>query len=329
MWYGAAMANGGLSSSKPPRGPKKSSGSLSTSSLPAVAPPRRPGNAGGSTPTGSRSPSLQRQPLSGQGSRSSSLQRQGLSGQGERAAPRSRFASLGLSAVASTDPGPGPSAAARQIATAGVGKEEEVLRIGQWSVRKLVDAGQDSGLIYFDITTGMRQQEPPMEVLYALDLDENAQDKDNGDVLLQSLTGAYPQEPAISSTRSPEALRGGIAAEVASHADGDAALESSESGPGERLASPRFRRIVLGTAAASKDMPLRMARDLLECLREDVSMFDQLQKRFSDIPSEKPLEFGRLTEDVQEAAAQLDVGQVSDVIVNTDKSGMQVILRHS
>merc|ERR1712217_829347 len=92
------------------------------------------------------------------------------------------------------------------------------------------------------------------EVLFALDIPQD----DQG--------GAEDTENAVTSQETCE-------------------LEASApvTGSEEASRSPRFRRIVLGS---QHDVPLRMARDLLEAAREDASIFEKLQKRYSEFPSE-------------------------------------------
>jgi len=106
---------------------------------------------------------------------------------------------------------------------------------------------------------------------------------------------------------------------------------------------PRFRRILLG---ACNEMPLRMARDILAALREDISLFDQIQQRFSDVPLEPVLELDsaldgqassssaasgapppRVPPDMEAVASALQPGEVSEVIGTS--SGMQILLRVS
>lgn len=83
-----------------------------------------------------------------------------------------------------------------------------------------------------------------------------------------------------------------------------------------------FRRIVLGTGNA---MPLKMARDILSALSEDISLFDSVQQRFSDLPKEPALEM--LPPELEEAGSMLEPGELSKVIGT--KSGMHILLRIS
>jgi len=83
-----------------------------------------------------------------------------------------------------------------------------------------------------------------------------------------------------------------------------------------------FRRIVLGTGNA---MPLKMARDILSALREDISLFDSVQQRFSDLPKEPALEV--LPPELEEVGRMLEPGELSEVIGT--KSGMHILLRIS
>jgi len=87
--------------------------------------------------------------------------------------------------------------------------------------------------------------------------------------------------------------------------------------------SPLFRRIVLGAKA---EVPLRMARDILDAVREDCGLFEEVQKRFSDMPEET---FLRIEDDMDEelaaVASSMQPGEVSDVLGT--EAGMQILLR--
>lgn len=89
-------------------------------------------------------------------------------------------------------------------------------------------------------------------------------------------------------------------------------------------AEPSFRRIVLGN---HREVPLMMARDILAALREDVSLFDELQTRFSDTAAEPALELGTLPQELTEVAAGLSPHELSGIIA-TDV-GMHMLLRVS
>jgi len=230
-----------------------------------------------------------------------------------------RISSQG-SVLASTDPGPasvaaqspqsmtGPSSKRRVAALAGRAPEGiEILRVGCWSVRRL-SAG-DSGPIYVHMETGCVQREPPSEVLAEL-----ASDTEDGDV------GQHTQ----------------------AEQDMDEELElqedAFETSGMNTLGPPCFRRIVLGSR---NEMPLRMSRDILAALREDTSLFDSIQQRFSDIPSEAALELpssdgtsadsgttpSLVPLEMEAVARVLQPGELSDVVGTS--SGIQILLRVS
>lgn len=169
-------------------------------------------------------------------------------------------------------------------------KAEEVLLIGQWSVRKF--KLPDQGLIYVDTTTGQTTCTPPREVLYALDIDPEEQGADENPGAAAEAAGEEVSAPAAASSQAP--------------------------------ASPRFRRIVLGS---KHDVPLKMARDLLEAVREDASIFAKLQQRYSEYPSEPVLPLASCPDALEAAASQLQPGETSDVIGTDD--GMQILMRVS
>jgi len=87
---------------------------------------------------------------------------------------------------------------------------------------------------------------------------------------------------------------------------------------------PLFRRIVLGNGC---EVPLTMARDILEALREDVALFESVQRKFSDFPKEPPLRLDELLKTLEMDSLTLDPGQVSDVIKSD--IGVQILLRVS
>lgn len=191
----------------------------------------------------------------------------------------------------------------------------EVLRIGSWSVRRPPAGDPIQSPIYVHLETGRVQREPPPEVLDELASDTN----DSGGQHIVTPEDEREDELELQ----PEDV-----------------LEASDlHAPGP----PRFRRIVLG---ARNDMPLRMARDILAALREDISMFDQIQQRFSDVPSEPVLELDstldgqpcsssaasgtpppQLPPDMEAVASVLQPGELSEVIGTS--SGMQILLRVS
>merc|ERR1711865_601605 len=86
--------------------------------------------------------------------------------------------------------------------------------------------------------------------------------------------------------------------------------------------NPMFRRIVLGTGC---DVPLRMARDILEALAEDVTLFQDVQRKFSDFPTEKPVELDELLKTLEMGSLTIEKGQVSEAI--SSNIGVQILLR--
>jgi len=207
--------------------------------------------------------------------------------------------------------------------------EAEILRIGDWSVRRTSELDPCASPIYVHLKTGEVLTEPPPEVL-----NELAKDADVNDFLPEDPDqGAAGRELDELEEDEDDELDDAEAAEADDYFP---SANSPSSGP------PRFRRIVLGKGNV---MPLRMARDLLTALREDPSLFDQLQQRFSDTPSEPVMEFhpganGRpvspspgappppvLPQNLEAVAEAMQPGEFSDV-VGTD-SGMQILLRVS
>lgn len=223
--------------------------------------------------------------------------------------------------MASTDPGP---EGALPPTSEAARRAPEVLRIGQWSVRRPKSADPSCGPIFVNMTTGREQTEAPPEVLAEL-----SRDGEGGK------TGA-----AETAAREPEEREDDAALE------GDAEDRSGSAAPTPRRSpsAPRFRRIILGS---SNEMPLRMARDILSALREEPGLFGEIQQRFSDSPSEPVLELHpeadgrpasppalpgappppRLPKELAGVARALRPGQLSEVI-GTD-SGMQILLRVS
>mmetsp|Transcript_22283 Transcript_22283/g.39246 ORF Transcript_22283/g.39246 Transcript_22283/m.39246 type:complete len:274 (-) Transcript_22283:42-863(-) len=183
---------------------------------------------------------------------------------------------------------------------------EEVLQIGEWSVRRSAD--ESIAPVFVHMETGKAQWEPPQEVLAEL-AGEEAEGEESREQ--QDEEGGMSQR----STRSHHSSR-----------PGSASKGRVELAP---LASPHFRRIVLGSKS---ELPLRMARDILEALREDPSIFEQVQRRFSEVPNENALEMskegaGGLPEELDSVAVTLRCGEISDVIAT--EAGMQILLRVS
>ncbi|CAE7215882.1 unnamed protein product [Symbiodinium pilosum] len=101
-------------------------------------------------------------------------------------------------------------------------------------------------------------------------------------------------------------------------------LEREEPSEQEEVdGSPVFRRIILGAKA---EVPLRMARDILDAVREDVGLFQQVQERFSDSPEESFLRLDDgLEEELVTVALSMQPGEVSEVLGT--EAGMQILLR--
>mmetsp|Transcript_2800 Transcript_2800/g.4339 ORF Transcript_2800/g.4339 Transcript_2800/m.4339 type:complete len:238 (+) Transcript_2800:51-764(+) len=85
---------------------------------------------------------------------------------------------------------------------------------------------------------------------------------------------------------------------------------------------PLFRRIVLGCGF---DVPYTMARDILEALREDVSLFADVQRKFSDFPAEPCLQLDELLKTLDMSELTLEPGEVSDAL--RTEIGVQILLR--
>jgi len=152
--------------------------------------------------------------------------------------------------------------------------------------------------IFVNLDTGISQSEAPQEVLTEL-VDDPNNDRDAEDQLGE-----------VTTSWSHLGRAGG---------------HGCEESPELEAGGPRFRRIVLGSKQV---MPLRMARDILAALKEDIAIFDEAQCRFSDGSSEAALELGvNLPEDLECVGAALSPGELSDVI-GTD-AGMQILLRVS
>lgn len=145
----------------------------------------------------------------------------------------------------------------------------------------------DSGLVFLNEEEGRVEVQPPPQVLEALDIVE-----EDGE-----------GEPSV--TKEPMQ-------------NNDAGADSTEP-----ELFPLFRRIMLG---AKREVPLKMARDILDAIKEDVSIFEDLQKRFSDAPDEPALSLQEgLGEEIEELAMCLQPGEVSEVIGTED--GIQIIIR--
>lgn len=151
---------------------------------------------------------------------------------------------------------------------------EEVLKVGDWSVRKLPD-NPEIAFVYLNEQEGRVEVQAPQQVI--LDLQSEGQ--------------------------------GGLETEC---------LEDPNEEP-----SPKYRRILLG---AKTEVPLRMARDILEAIREDVGIFEQVQQRFSDLPDEALLSLeDDLGEELEAVALSMRPGEVSEVLGT--EAGMQILLR--
>mmetsp|Transcript_6254 Transcript_6254/g.17916 ORF Transcript_6254/g.17916 Transcript_6254/m.17916 type:complete len:299 (-) Transcript_6254:138-1034(-) len=194
------------------------------------------------------------------------------------------------------------------FADAEAAQAKEVLRIGPWSVRR-APGGPDAGLLYVNVETGRAQREPPQEVLEELGMD-NDEDGDGGD-------GGDGEDQDFNQTTT---------------SGGGRSIRDSRPGTGGSGGSPsttespaKFQRIVLGSR---NETPLAMARDIRAALVEDVSLFDAVRQRFSDVLSDEgPWDLDGLPEELDGIASALAPGEVSQVI-GTD-SGMQILLRIS
>eukprot|EP00913_Durusdinium_trenchii_P009913 g9304.t1 len=150
---------------------------------------------------------------------------------------------------------------------------EEVLQVGDWSVRKLPD-NPELAFVYLNEREGRVEVQAPQQVIDELEAEGREEEG--------------PDDPDV-----------------------------------ETAEEPLYRRILLG---AKTEVPLRMARDILEAIREDPSIFEQLQGRFSDLPEESllSLEDG-LGEELEAVALQMQPGEVSEVLGT--EAGMQILLR--
>jgi len=202
----------------------------------------------------------------------------------------------------------------------------EILRVGHWSVRRPSAGDHCQSPIYLNLETGHVQRDPPPEVLADLALDEDGHQMSDAE--------ERPEEPTTQRSRSCQAE-----AEAEEELEDPDIVVSTMDTP----SPPCFRRIILG---AKNDMPLRMARDMWSALREDTSLFEMIQQRFSDIPSESVLELRSdpnrepwssaaasgtplppLPAELEVFASVLEPGELSEVIGTA--SGMQILLRVS
>ncbi|CAE8664551.1 unnamed protein product [Polarella glacialis] len=234
----------------------------------------------------------------------------------------------GTEGMASTDPCPlAPSPAALLDLVRGA---EEVLRVGAWSVRKMPD-NTEIGLVYLNEECGRVEVEPPQEVLDALELDD-----EGGDSASFAEDEATTAGGAASSSTGSQANSGhsGPIGVLSAYSDcqnkerpqeqpQEAVEEPAEDA--EQPPSPRFLRIILG---AKTEVPLKMARDILEAIQEDPSIFEQVKQRFCDVPGEPALALGVISglgKELEEEATLLALGEVSDVLAT--EAGMQILLR--
>eukprot|EP00435_Cladocopium_sp_Y103_P017634 s175_g4.t1 len=156
---------------------------------------------------------------------------------------------------------------------------EEVLKVGEWSVRKLPD-NPEIAFVYLNEQEGRVEVQAPPEVIQELQ-DEGLRPRDGQNDDLLEEASAEP-EPC-----------------------------------------PLYRRILLG---AHTEVPLRMARDILEAIREDVDIFQEVQQRFSDLPDEALLSLeDDLGEELEAVALAMQPGELSEVLGT--EAGMQILLR--
>jgi len=213
----------------------------------------------------------------------------------------------GTEGMASTDPCPlAPSPAALLDLVRGA---EEVLRVGAWSVRKMPD-NTEIGLVYLNEECGRVEVEPPQEVLDALELDDEGGD-----------SASFAEDEATTAGGAASSSTG--SQERPQEQPQEAVEEPAEDA--EQPPSPRFLRIILG---AKTEVPLKMARDILEAIQEDPSIFEQVKQRFCDVPGEPALALGVISglgKELEEEATLLALGEVSDVLAT--EAGMQILLR--
>lgn len=201
---------------------------------------------------------------------------------------------------------------------------KEMLRIGAWSVRR-APGGPEAGLLYVNVETGRAQKEPPQEVLQELEMDseEEAEMNDGGHGAAAE-EAASGSRPGSASRPGSKGSRPGSASRRADGSRPGSSGGSQSAAPREQPKfEPKFRRILLGN---SQDLPLTMARDIQNALKEDGSFFDMAKKRYCDAPQgEAPFDFEGLPEELEGIAAALAPGEISGVI-GTDV-GMQIVLR--
>lgn len=174
------------------------------------------------------------------------------------------------------------------------GQSEEVIRLGNWSVRK-APGGPDAGLFFVNVETGRAQREPPQDVLDELGVDENGHDLccDSG-------------ESAGNDT------------------DQMAWSGEFDTSPSSSFQPAQFQRLLI---AHRREVPLAMARDIREALAEDPSLFEQVRQRFSDAPPDEILDFDSLSGETQSVVQGLGRGEISDVVA-TDV-GMEIVYRRT
>ncbi|CAE7471792.1 unnamed protein product [Symbiodinium necroappetens] len=189
--------------------------------------------------------------------------------------------------MASTEPSGRPLQASSVLVALAL-RAEEVLRVGLWSVRKLPE-NPEIPLVYLNEEEGRVEVEPPQEVLDELHIDDGS-----------------PTAAHLEATEPPE------------HE-----AWSEERDAQEDDGSPVFRRIILGAKA---EVPLRMARDILDAVREDLDLFEQVQERFSESPEESCFRLDdSFDEELATVALSMQPGEVSEVLGT--EAGMQILLR--
>jgi len=199
---------------------------------------------------------------------------------------------------------------------------EEVFRTGPWSVRRLQEP---SILIYVHTEEQRVQMEPPEEVLQALQLGpDGVCGVESSTLGAKGVPGGLEQPMKDEATPQIQQRSRSQSSAIRCSKDLDSCAKDSDKAS-DGTSSPRFRRIVLG---ARCETPLKMARDILEVLQEDPTMFSQVQQHFSDVPDESILGLGGgISDEVEEAVLQLQPGQLSEVMGIED--GMQILLRVS
>lgn len=220
---------------------------------------------------------------------------------------------------------------------------EEVYRVGPWSVRKM--PGPDVRLIFVHTKERRVEVQPPPEVLAALHLHSDGtddgqleqQEDSEGEVVEQgspeTRASSSPVGSPAGTAHAVEAAspsRGATPPSPTVEEDTASCASPTQSPHGSRpespaVESPRFQRILLG---AGSEVPLKMARDILEVLREDASIFPEVQKRFSERKEEPDLRLGEeggLGEELQSEACLLAPGELSDILAT--EAGMQILIR--